>query len=162
LVGYETGPQDKRTGGRALVDVAAGTVTATYASPESGYGYGGLDFSGTHVTWFGYEAGTGDYITSVDRKTGEQKKTVLGAHTDGDQGRGDGHAAGDRAAAGDPAGPRPRHGRPRQVRRQGDPGLDAVARRRLPGCHAHAHRHRQGVHQAPDRARVRHPVLLRL
>ncbi|WP_030690819.1 VCBS repeat-containing protein [Streptomyces globisporus] len=82
LVGYETGPQDKRTGGRALVDVAAGTVTATYASPESGYGYGGLDFSGTHVTWFGYEAGTGDYITSVDRKTGEQKKTVLGAHTD--------------------------------------------------------------------------------
>ncbi|GGU78291.1 hypothetical protein GCM10010275_11230 [Streptomyces litmocidini] len=82
LVGYETGPEGERTGGRALVDVAAGTVTATYASPESGFGYGGLDFSGTHVTWFNYEAGVGDTITSVDRKTGEQKKTVLGAHTD--------------------------------------------------------------------------------
>ncbi|MFI1659079.1 FG-GAP repeat domain-containing protein [Streptomyces sp. NPDC020472] len=81
LVGYATGPEDARTGGRALVDVAAGTVTATYAAPESGFGYGGLDFSGTHVTWFGYEAGTGDSITSVDRRTGEQKKTVLGAHT---------------------------------------------------------------------------------
>ncbi|MFF9849473.1 FG-GAP repeat domain-containing protein [Streptomyces litmocidini] len=82
LVGYETGPEDKRTGGRALVDVAAGTVTATYASPESGFGYGGLDFSASHVTWFNYEAGVGDTITSVDRKTGDQKKTVLGAHTD--------------------------------------------------------------------------------
>ncbi|MFJ5827860.1 FG-GAP repeat domain-containing protein [Streptomyces sp. NPDC093089] len=82
LVGYETGPQDARTGGRALVDAAAGTVTATYASPESGYGYGGLDFSASHVTWFGYEAGTGDYITSVDRRTDEQRKTVLGPHGD--------------------------------------------------------------------------------
>ncbi|WP_426403832.1 FG-GAP repeat domain-containing protein [Streptomyces sp. R-07] len=80
LVGYETGPADKRVGGRAMVDVAGGTVTATYASPESGYGFGGLDFSASHVTWFGYESGTGDYITSVDRKTGEQKKTVLGSH----------------------------------------------------------------------------------
>ncbi|MFD3992037.1 FG-GAP repeat domain-containing protein [Streptomyces sp. NPDC058583] len=82
LVAYETGPADKRTGGRALVDVAAGTVTATYAAPESGYGYGGLNFSASHVTWFGYEAGTGDYITSVDRTTGTEKKTVLGSHLD--------------------------------------------------------------------------------
>ncbi|WP_406059713.1 VCBS repeat-containing protein [Streptomyces sp. NBC_01077] len=82
FVGFETGPEGARTGGRALVDVAAGTVTATYASPESGFGYGGLNFSASHVTWFGYESGTGDYITSVDRKTGEQKKTVLGSHLD--------------------------------------------------------------------------------
>ncbi|MFI1713819.1 FG-GAP repeat domain-containing protein [Streptomyces litmocidini] len=81
LVGYETGPAEKRTGGRALVDVAAGTVTATYAAPEGGIGYGGLDFSASHVTWFGYESGTGDFITSVDRGTGAEKKTVLGAHT---------------------------------------------------------------------------------
>ncbi|WP_055600209.1 FG-GAP repeat domain-containing protein [Streptomyces aureus] len=80
LVGYETGPEGARTGGRALVDVAAGTVTKTYASPESGYGFGGLDFSASHVTWFGYEAGTGDYVASVDRVTGEEKRTVLGAH----------------------------------------------------------------------------------
>ncbi|MGW8763486.1 FG-GAP repeat domain-containing protein [Streptomyces sp. NPDC055815] len=80
FVGYETGPADKRVGGRAMVDVAGGTVTATYAAPESGYGFGGLDFSASHVAWFGYESGTGDYITSVDRKTGLQKKTVLGAH----------------------------------------------------------------------------------
>ncbi|MFF8380999.1 FG-GAP repeat domain-containing protein [Streptomyces sp. NPDC015661] len=82
FVGYETGPADKRTGGRALVDVAAGTVTATYAAPESGYGYGGLNFSDAYVTWFGYQAGVGDYITSVDRKTGAEKKTVLGSHID--------------------------------------------------------------------------------
>ncbi|MCZ0980213.1 VCBS repeat-containing protein [Streptomyces diastatochromogenes] len=82
LVGYETGPKDKRTGGRALVDVAAGKVTATYDTPESGYGYGGLDLSASHVTWFGYKSGTGDYITSVDRGTGERKETVLGSHLD--------------------------------------------------------------------------------
>ncbi|MFH9723731.1 FG-GAP repeat domain-containing protein [Streptomyces sp. NPDC017254] len=82
LVGYETGPADLRTGGRALIDVAAGSVTKTYASRESGYGYGGLSFSGSHVTWFGYESGTGDFITSVDRSTGEAKRTVLGSHLD--------------------------------------------------------------------------------
>ncbi|MFF3839378.1 FG-GAP repeat domain-containing protein [Streptomyces sp. NPDC001930] len=82
LVAYETGPADKRTGGRALVDVTAGTVTATYAAPESGFGYGGLSLSASHVTWFGYEAGTGDYVTSVDRATGTEKKTVLGSHLD--------------------------------------------------------------------------------
>ncbi|AJF65944.1 FG-GAP repeat domain-containing protein [Streptomyces vietnamensis] len=80
FVGYETGPADKRVGGRAMVDLTAGTVTATYAAPESGYGFGGLGFSASHVTWFGYRSGTGDYITSVDRKTGEQKETVLGTH----------------------------------------------------------------------------------
>ncbi|WP_318208070.1 VCBS repeat-containing protein [Streptomyces sp. SJL17-1] len=80
LVGYETGPEFERTGGRALIDVAAGTATTTYASPESGYGFGGLEFSASHVTWFANEAGTGDYIASVDRATGEEKRTVLGAH----------------------------------------------------------------------------------
>lgn len=82
LVGYETGPEDARTGGRAMIDVAAGTATATYAAPESGFGYGGLHFSASHVAWFGYEAGTGDYITSVDRTTGVEKRTVLGPHLD--------------------------------------------------------------------------------
>ncbi|MFJ7959521.1 FG-GAP repeat domain-containing protein [Streptomyces sp. NPDC096319] len=82
LVAYATGPMDARTGGRALVDVAAATVTATYASEESGYGYGGLNFSDSHVTWFNYKSGVGDFITSVDRTTGEQKQTVLGPHLD--------------------------------------------------------------------------------
>ncbi|WP_369145087.1 FG-GAP repeat domain-containing protein [Streptomyces sp. R44] len=80
FVGYETGPADKRVGGRAMVDLKGATVTATYAAPESGYGMSALGFSASHVTWYGYESGTGDYITSVDRKTGEQKKTVLGRH----------------------------------------------------------------------------------
>ncbi|MET9426359.1 VCBS repeat-containing protein [Streptomyces sp. NPDC003036] len=82
LVGYETGPAGARTGGRALVDVAAGTVTATYAAAESGIGYGGLAFSGSHVTWYEYESGTGGLIRSVDRVSGEVKRTVLGRHTD--------------------------------------------------------------------------------
>ncbi|MFF8610063.1 FG-GAP repeat domain-containing protein [Streptomyces sp. NPDC015346] len=81
LVGYETGPADARTGGRALVDVAAGTVTATYAAAESGYGFEGLAFSASHVTWYENEAGTGGIIRSVDRASGEVKRTVLGAHT---------------------------------------------------------------------------------
>ncbi|MGW0118977.1 FG-GAP repeat domain-containing protein [Streptomyces sp. NPDC003327] len=82
LVGYETGPWDARTGGRAVVDVTAEKVTATYASAESGYGYGGLNLSDSHVTWFNWESGTGDFITSVDRATGVQRRTVLGGHGD--------------------------------------------------------------------------------
>ncbi|MEU9296796.1 VCBS repeat-containing protein [Streptomyces sp. NPDC048266] len=81
LVGYETGPEDARTGGRALVDTAAGTVTATYAAAEGGRGYGGLMFSGSHAAWYEYEAGTGGVVRSVDRTTGEVKRTVLGPHT---------------------------------------------------------------------------------
>ncbi|WP_432114804.1 FG-GAP repeat domain-containing protein [Streptomyces sp. S1] len=81
LVGYETGPANARTGGRALVDTAAGKATDTYASAEGGRGYGGLQFSDTHVAWYEYEAGTGGIIRSVDRKTGEAKRTVLGPHT---------------------------------------------------------------------------------
>ncbi|MFF1507249.1 FG-GAP repeat domain-containing protein [Streptomyces sp. NPDC058326] len=80
LVGYETGPEGARTGGRAMIDLAAGAVTKTYASPESGYGFGGLQFSASYVTWYAYESGTGGYIASVDRATGEEKRTVLGAH----------------------------------------------------------------------------------
>ncbi|MFJ3536086.1 FG-GAP repeat domain-containing protein [Streptomyces sp. NPDC090109] len=83
LVGYETGPANARTGGRALVDTAAGKATDTYASAEGGRGYGGLQFSGTHVAWYEYESGTGGLIRSVDRKTGEAKRTVLGPHTAG-------------------------------------------------------------------------------
>ncbi|WP_405872236.1 VCBS repeat-containing protein [Streptomyces zaomyceticus] len=82
LVGYETGSADLRTGGRALIDVTAGTATKTYPAHESGFGYGGLGFSDSHVTWFGYEAGRGDFITSVDRVTGKATVTVLGSHLD--------------------------------------------------------------------------------
>ncbi|MGW8601991.1 FG-GAP repeat domain-containing protein [Streptomyces sp. NPDC055893] len=80
LVGYETGPEGARTGGRAVIDLAAGKAVETYASPESGYGFGGLEFNAAYVTWYAYEAGTGGYIASVDRETGEEKRTVLGAH----------------------------------------------------------------------------------
>ncbi|MGA5197679.1 FG-GAP repeat domain-containing protein [Streptomyces exfoliatus] len=81
LVGYEKGPADLRTGGRAMVDVTAGTVTETYASAESGRGFGGLQFSGSHVAWYEVETGVGGVIVSVDRKTREAKRTVLGGHT---------------------------------------------------------------------------------
>ncbi|MCP9974029.1 FG-GAP repeat domain-containing protein [Streptomyces somaliensis] len=79
LVGYETGPADARTGGRALVDVATGTVVETYASAESGYDFSHLMFSGSHVAWLDYRTGTGLFVTSVDRRTREQRRTVLGA-----------------------------------------------------------------------------------
>ncbi|MCX5391651.1 VCBS repeat-containing protein [Streptomyces sp. NBC_00094] len=82
LVGYATGPQDARVGGRALIDVAAGTVSTTYSSVESGYGFTSLMFSGSHVAWLDYAYGTGLYVTSVDRETGEEKKTVLGSRAD--------------------------------------------------------------------------------
>ncbi|MFJ7130354.1 FG-GAP-like repeat-containing protein [Streptomyces sp. NPDC098101] len=83
LVGYETGPANARTGGRAVVDTAAGTATETYASAEAGRGFGGLQFSASHVAWYEYESGTGGIIRSVDRRTREAKRTVLGAHDAG-------------------------------------------------------------------------------
>ncbi|MFF8805868.1 FG-GAP repeat domain-containing protein [Streptomyces omiyaensis] len=79
LVGYATGPQDARTGGRALVDLTSGAVTETYASIESGYDFSTLQFSGSHVAWVDYDSASGLYVTSVDRTTKERKKTVLGA-----------------------------------------------------------------------------------
>ncbi|MGW5777259.1 FG-GAP-like repeat-containing protein [Streptomyces sp. NPDC003863] len=82
LVGYATGPADARTGGRALIDLTdltAGTATETYASVESGYDFTSLMFSGSHVAWLDYTAGTGLYVTSVDRTTHEVKKTVIGS-----------------------------------------------------------------------------------
>ncbi|MFF0475026.1 hypothetical protein [Streptomyces sp. NPDC004284] len=79
LVGYATGPAAARTGGRALVDLKTGTVTETYDSAESGHGFTSLMFSGSHVAWVDYDNTSGLYVTSVDRKTGERKKTVLGA-----------------------------------------------------------------------------------
>ncbi|QES06927.1 hypothetical protein DEJ44_15780 [Streptomyces venezuelae] len=82
LIGYQTGPADAPTGARALVDLAAGTVTATYAADDSGSSYYGLTVSASHVSWYGYQAGSGDYIASVDRETGETKRTGLGAHLD--------------------------------------------------------------------------------
>ncbi|MER5962033.1 FG-GAP-like repeat-containing protein [Streptomyces sp. NPDC002057] len=81
VVGYATGPEDRRTGGRAVIDLAAGTVTETYSATESWYDYRTLEFSASHITWYEYEAGTGGIIRSVDRRTREVKRTVLGAHT---------------------------------------------------------------------------------
>ncbi|MER6094371.1 VCBS repeat-containing protein [Streptomyces sp. NPDC001728] len=82
LVGYATGPANARTGGRALVDTAAGTVTETYASVDSGYDYTQLMFSASHVAWLDYSDEDGLYVTSVDRKTREEKKTALGSRTE--------------------------------------------------------------------------------
>ncbi|MFL9679661.1 FG-GAP repeat domain-containing protein [Streptomyces sp. KL110A] len=79
LVGYATGPEGARTGGRAVVDVAAGTVSETYESAESGYDFSSLQFSDSHVAWLDYDSASGLYITSVDRATKERRKTVLGA-----------------------------------------------------------------------------------
>ncbi|URN16780.1 MULTISPECIES: FG-GAP repeat domain-containing protein [Streptomyces] len=82
LVGYETGPAGARTGGRALVDVTTGTVVETYASAESGYDLGSLMFSGSHVAWLEYEIGTGLFVTSVDRRTLERKRTFVGSRAE--------------------------------------------------------------------------------
>ncbi|ANJ07899.1 hypothetical protein GCM10010220_33440 [Streptomyces parvulus] len=79
LVGYETGPANARTGGRALIDLADARASESYASADSGYDFSHLMFSGTHVAWLDYKSGTGMYVTSVDRVTGEEKRTVLGA-----------------------------------------------------------------------------------
>ncbi|MER5201769.1 VCBS repeat-containing protein [Streptomyces sp. NPDC002825] len=101
LVGYATGPAGARTGGRALVDLTAGTATETYASVESGYDFTSLMFSGSHVAWLDYDQATGLYVTSVDRKTGDRKKTVLGVR-DGDWYY---ELAGDRLVYGNPSKP---------------------------------------------------------
>ncbi|MFE0649978.1 hypothetical protein ACFVZH_15480, partial [Streptomyces sp. NPDC059534] len=82
LTGYATGPANARTGGRALIDVATGTVTETYASVESGHDFTSLMTSGSHVAWVDYDSSTGLYVTSVDRTTREEKKTVLGLRGD--------------------------------------------------------------------------------
>ncbi|MER6321624.1 FG-GAP-like repeat-containing protein [Streptomyces coelicoflavus] len=79
LVGYETGPADARRGGRALVDLADATVSETYASADSGYDFTHLMFSGSQVAWLDWKSGTGMFVTSVDRATGERTQTVLGA-----------------------------------------------------------------------------------
>ncbi|MFJ3586075.1 FG-GAP repeat domain-containing protein [Streptomyces sp. NPDC090127] len=82
LVGYETGPANARTGGRAVIDVTTGTVTETYASTESGFGFSGLMLSDSHVAWLDYKAGAGLFVTSIDRATREQKQIDLGARDD--------------------------------------------------------------------------------
>ncbi|ROQ23521.1 VCBS repeat protein [Streptomyces sp. PanSC19] len=78
LVGYVTGPEDERTYGRALIDVAAGTVSATYSAVPSWYGSAGLVFSASHVAWPDQTDSAGLYLSSVDRRTGEQRRTLLG------------------------------------------------------------------------------------
>ncbi|MGW5782099.1 FG-GAP repeat domain-containing protein [Streptomyces sp. NPDC003863] len=84
LVRYAAGPPGARTGHRALIDVAAGTVTETYSSAKSGYNEdsGHLTFSASQVAWLDQTDDNEVYVTSVDRKTGEEKKTVLGDSVD--------------------------------------------------------------------------------
>ncbi|WP_121716012.1 FG-GAP-like repeat-containing protein [Streptomyces sp. E5N91] len=82
LVGYETGPADARSGGRALIDLSDATVSETYASADSGYDFTHLMFSGTRVAWLDWKSGTGLFVTSVDRATGQEKQTVLGDRGD--------------------------------------------------------------------------------
>ncbi|MFJ7128374.1 FG-GAP repeat domain-containing protein [Streptomyces sp. NPDC098101] len=83
LVRYAAGPPEARTGHRALIDVAAGTATETYSSAKSGYNEdsGHLTFSAAHVAWLDQTDSNSIYVTSVDRKTGEEKKTFLGHET---------------------------------------------------------------------------------
>ncbi|MFJ5706471.1 FG-GAP repeat domain-containing protein [Streptomyces sp. NPDC093105] len=81
LVGYETGPEEARTGARAVIDLAAGTAVETYASGTSGAFGGGpsaLMFSGSHVAWTEWQSGSGQTVVSVERATGVRKTTVMG------------------------------------------------------------------------------------
>ncbi|MFI9293714.1 FG-GAP repeat domain-containing protein [Streptomyces gardneri] len=84
VVRYAAGPPDARTGHRALIDVAAGTVTETFSSAEAGYNsdWGHLTFSASQVAWVAETDGHQTYVTSVDRTTGKEKKTVLGDSID--------------------------------------------------------------------------------
>ncbi|MFJ4871438.1 FG-GAP repeat domain-containing protein [Streptomyces sp. NPDC088757] len=84
LVRYAAGPPDARTGHRALIDVAAGTVTETYSSAESGYNddSGHLAFSASQVAWLDRTDDNEVHVTSVNRRTGEKKETVLGIGLD--------------------------------------------------------------------------------
>ncbi|MFG2774603.1 FG-GAP repeat domain-containing protein [Streptomyces sp. NPDC048350] len=77
LVGYETGPGGARTGGRAVIDLAAGKAVETYASVSSGYGVHPLGLSATHVVWSETD-GTGWVVVSVDRKSGAERRISLG------------------------------------------------------------------------------------
>ncbi|WP_432060058.1 FG-GAP repeat domain-containing protein [Streptomyces sp. S1] len=78
LVGYVTGPEHEQAYGRALIDVAAGTVSETYSAVRSGYGSDSLVLSTSHVAWYEHTDSSELYISSVDRKTGAQKRTPLG------------------------------------------------------------------------------------
>ncbi|MFE0339368.1 FG-GAP-like repeat-containing protein [Streptomyces sp. NPDC058955] len=77
LVGYETGPVEARTGGRAVIDIATGRAIETYASAESGYMSQSLAFSRSHVAWTEWQNGS-RVVTSVERSTGVRKTTVMG------------------------------------------------------------------------------------
>ncbi|TXS55867.1 FG-GAP-like repeat-containing protein [Streptomyces sp. t39] len=82
FVGYATGPADARTGGRALIELTDRTVTSSFQATESGYGFSHTMFSASHVAWLDWKSGTGLYVTSVDRATGETKQTVIGSRGD--------------------------------------------------------------------------------
>ncbi|MFC9266727.1 FG-GAP repeat domain-containing protein [Streptomyces zhihengii] len=82
FVGYATGPEGARTGGRALIELTDRTVTSAYPAAESGYGFSHTMFSSSHVAWLDWKSGAGLYVTSVDRATGEEKQTVIGSRSD--------------------------------------------------------------------------------
>ncbi|GAA3071850.1 hypothetical protein GCM10017562_44070 [Streptomyces roseofulvus] len=77
LVGYETGPVDARTGGRAVIDAAAGTVVETYDSGALGYAPSAMTLSPSHVAWTEW-SGPSRAVVSVERATGVRKTTLLG------------------------------------------------------------------------------------
>ncbi|QNP64090.1 VCBS repeat-containing protein [Streptomyces genisteinicus] len=82
LVGYATGPEGARTGGRALIELTDRTVASAFPAAESGYGFSHTMFSASHVAWLDWKSGTGLHVTSVDRATGEEKQTVIGSRGD--------------------------------------------------------------------------------
>ncbi|MFD4372627.1 FG-GAP-like repeat-containing protein [Streptomyces sp. NPDC058486] len=82
-VGYEKGPAELRTGGRAVIDPVTGAATETYHAADSGSGWGGPHLSDSHVAWYEWSEDLGSVIRTVDRKTGAPKHVTLGAHGDG-------------------------------------------------------------------------------
>ncbi|MEV4683532.1 FG-GAP repeat domain-containing protein [Streptomyces kurssanovii] len=77
FVGYGTGPAGARTGGRAVIDLAAAKAADSYASAESGYLVHTLAFSATHVAWSEHDS-AGWAVVSVDRETRTERRFPLG------------------------------------------------------------------------------------
>ncbi|MFK4693184.1 FG-GAP repeat domain-containing protein [Streptomyces pristinaespiralis] len=77
FVGYGQGPAGARTGGRAVIDLAAGKAVESYASGESGYLVHTLAFSDSHVVWSEHDS-DGWTVVSVDRGTRAERRFPLG------------------------------------------------------------------------------------
>ncbi|MFC9792789.1 FG-GAP repeat domain-containing protein [Streptomyces sp. NPDC127584] len=76
LVTYVTDPEGARTDGVALIDVAAGSVSATH-SGDPHYGFFSPQLSGSHLAWLDQTNSHELYVNSVDRATGAEKRTPL-------------------------------------------------------------------------------------